>query len=107
MFASQHKLDNLHLIVDNNSISMLGFTDDIVSHGGLVNRLQAFGWHCIEIDGHDVLALQEQLLVLKTVASGQPKALIARTLKGRAFRGWKTRHCLISLHQRLSSSIRY
>ena len=30
MFASQHRLDNLHLIVDNNTISMLGFTDDIV-----------------------------------------------------------------------------
>ncbi len=33
MFAPHHRLDNLHLIVDNNHISMLGYTDDIVSHG--------------------------------------------------------------------------
>ena len=39
MFASQHKLDNLNLVVDNNHISMLGFTDDIVSHEGLSPRL--------------------------------------------------------------------
>lgn len=43
MFASQHNLDNLNLIVDNNSISMLGFTDDIISHKSLANRLMAFG----------------------------------------------------------------
>jgi len=87
MFASQHKLDNLHLIVDNNSISMLGFTDDIVSHAGLVKRLEAFGWQCAEVDGHDVLAVQESLIGLKAVQNGRPKALIARTLKGRGVPG--------------------
>lgn len=87
MFASQHKLDNLHLIVDNNGIAMLGFTDDIVSHRGLANRLEAFGWQCVEVDGHDVLALQEQLQALKAVANGRPKALIARTLKGHGVPG--------------------
>jgi transketolase len=87
MFASQHKLDNLHLIVDNNSIAMLGFTDDIVSHAGLVKRLEAFGWQCAEVDGHDVLDVQAQLLAFKTIANGQPKALIARTVKGRGVPG--------------------
>ncbi|MCP3391889.1 transketolase [Bradyrhizobium sp. CCGB12] len=87
MFASQHELDNLHLIVDNNSIAMLGFTDDIVSHAGLVKRLEAFGWQCVEVDGHDVLAVQEQLLSLKAINSGRPKALVARTLKGRGVPG--------------------
>lgn len=87
MFASQHRLDNLHLIVDNNSISMLGFTDDIVSHDGLIRRLEAFGWQCVEVDGHDVLKLQSQLLSLKAIANGQPKALIAKTLKGRGVPG--------------------
>lgn len=87
MFASQHELDNLHLIVDNNSIAMLGFTDDIVSHGGLVKRLDAFGWQCVEVDGHDVLAVQERLLSFKVAADRRPKALIARTLKGRGVPG--------------------
>ena len=87
MFASQHRLDNLHLVVDNNSISMLGYTDDIVSHDGLIKRLEAFGWQCAEVDGHDVVAVQAQLLKLKATANGQPKALIARTLKGRGVPG--------------------
>jgi len=87
MFASQHRLDNLHLIVDNNKISMLGYTDDIVSHGSLANRLQAFGWDCIEVDGHNVLQVQEALVRLKNQRNQKPKALIARTLKGRGVPG--------------------
>lgn len=87
MFASQHKLDNLHLIVDDNKISMLGFTDDIVSHGSLMNRLQAFGWDCLEVDGHDVLAVQASLVALKGQRLGKPKALIARTIKGKGVPG--------------------
>jgi transketolase len=87
MFASQHNLDNLHLIVDNNHISMLGFTDEIVSHQGLRLRLEAFGWSCVEVDGHDVLAVQDALLHLKAAAEGRPKALIAHTLKGRGVPG--------------------
>ena len=87
MFASQHKLDNLHLIVDNNSISMLGYTDDIVSHDPLLERLSAFGWDCIEVDGHDVTAVQAALLKMKASSSGKPKALIAKTLKGHGVPG--------------------
>jgi len=87
MFASQHRLDNLHLIVDNNGISMLGFTDDIVSHDGLVKRLEAFGWQCAEADGHNAIEVQQKLVKLKATAAGQPKALIARTLKGRGIPG--------------------
>lgn len=65
MFASHHKLDNLHLIVDDNGISMLGHTDHIVAHGNLAARISAFGWDCIEVDGHDVYAVQSALLTQK------------------------------------------
>jgi transketolase len=82
MFASQHKLDNLNLIVDDNRISMLGYTDDIVSHGDLSARLSAFGWDCLEVDGHDVFAVRDALLQMKAGSAKKPKALIARTLKG-------------------------
>jgi transketolase len=87
MFAAQHNLDNLHLIVDNNGISMLGHTEAIVSHGDLTARLAAFGWDCIEIDGHDVMAIKATLQRMKAVAAGKPKALIARTLKGHGVPG--------------------
>lgn len=82
MFASHHELDNLNLIVDNNQISMLDYTDNIVSHGDLAKRLSAFGWDCQKVDGHDVLALQETLKQQKNTQAAKPKALIARTLKG-------------------------
>jgi transketolase len=87
MFASQHGLDNLHLIVDDNQISMLGYTNDIISHGSLAARLGAFGWDCSAVDGHDVRAVQTELLNLKTSQGGKPKALIARTLKGHGVPG--------------------
>jgi transketolase len=87
MFASQHNLDNLNLIIDNNQISMLGYTDEIVSHGSLSARFSAFGWDCHEIDGHDVLAVQVELLRMKNDYKGKPKVLIARTLKGRGVPG--------------------
>lgn len=87
MFASQHKLDNLNLIVDNNQISMLGYTDDIVSHNSLLDRLSAFGWDCVEVDGHDVVQVQAALLKMKSSSLGKPKALIAKTLKGHGVPG--------------------
>ena len=87
MFATQHKLDNLHLIVDNNQISMLDYTEKIISHVDLVGRLNAFGWDCVEVDGHDVFAIQSLLQQQKVKVNGKPKALIARTLKGRGVPG--------------------
>jgi transketolase len=87
MFASHHKLDNLHLIVDDNGISMLGHTDHIVAHGNLAARISAFGWDCIDVDGHDVYAVQSALLTQKAESDGKPKALIARTLKGHGVPG--------------------
>lgn len=82
MFASHHRLDNLHLIVDDNKISMLDYTKNIVSHNSLSDRLQAFGWDCVEADGHDALVIQETLLAMKAKSLDRPKALIAHTRKG-------------------------
>lgn len=87
MFASQHRLDNLHLIVDDNRIAMLGRTDDIVSLSPLAARLESFGWACSEVDGHDVHAVHAALGKMKEQRPGKPKALIARTLKGRGVPG--------------------
>ncbi|HQT46617.1 MAG TPA: transketolase [Acidocella sp.] len=87
MFAAHHGLDNLHVIVDNNQIAMLGFTDDIIAHGSLPGKFAAFGWQAQEVDGHDVAAVQDALLLQKEHAGGKPKVLVARTLKGRGVPG--------------------
>ena len=84
MFASQHALDNLNLVVDNNSISMLGFTDDILSHGGFKARFEAFGWSVSFVtDGHDADAVVEALLEMKALRLGRPKLLVVNTVKGK------------------------
>jgi transketolase len=81
-FAAHHKLDNLNIIVDNNRISMLGFTAD-AGAGSLPEKLTAFGCEVIEADGHDVIAVHTALQRMKETANGKPKVLIANTLKGR------------------------
>ena len=87
MFAAQHQLDNLNLIIDDNRISMLGYTQDIVAHHGFSQRLAAFGWDCAEADGHDVVAVQGALQAMQARRTGKPKALVAHTLKGHGVPG--------------------
>lgn len=87
MFAAQHGLDNLNLVIDDNRISMLGYTDDIVGHDGFTGRLSAFGWECSEVDGHDVVAVRAALARTKAAHNGRPKALVAHTRKGHGVPG--------------------
>ena len=82
MFAAHHRLGNLNLVVDDNRISMLGPTDQIVSHQDLGARLAAFGWQCESVDGHDVGAVRQHLMRMKAATGGVPKALVCRTHKG-------------------------
>ena len=87
MLATQHKLDSLNLIVDDNQTAMLGYTRDIIDHVSLSGRLEAFGWDCREVNGHDVEAVRHALSDMKATHKGQPKALIAKTIKGRGIPG--------------------
>lgn len=83
MFAAQHRLDNLTVIVDNNQISMLGPTDEIVSHRNLAAKFEAFGWLAREVkDGHSVEEINDALLAFRADASDKPRALIVNTRKG-------------------------
>lgn len=83
MFAAQHGLDNLTVLVDNNQISMLGRTDDIVSHRSLMAKFEAFGWSAREIvDGHSVAAIHASLTQCRKDDSGKPKAVVVNTRKG-------------------------
>lgn len=83
MFAAQHKLDNLTVLVDNNQISMLGHTDEIVSHLDLRLKLEAFGWHVVQVEnGHDVSEVFNALKSVQTFTEAKPKAIIFQTSKG-------------------------
>jgi transketolase len=86
MFAPHHKLENLLLIVDDNRISMLDYCENILDHSPLAEKFRAFGWTAVETDGHNIKELYDSLTKLKATRRGVPKALIARTVKGRGVR---------------------
>jgi len=81
--ASHHKLDNLLLFVDRNSLQMCGKTVDVMCYEPLRQRWEAFGWSVREIDGHsheEILAAGKDL---PFSSEGQPSCLLAHTVKGR------------------------
>lgn len=80
MFSSQRKLDNLTLIIDLNGLQADGSTESIMDWHSLGDRLRAFGWFVIEIDGHNCV---EILSALEKETDGTPKAIIAHTVKGK------------------------
>jgi transketolase len=83
MFAAQHQLDNLTLLVDNNQICMLGPTDEIVSHRNLVEKFKAFGWATfVSEQGHSVEDVYQTLSDTVNDSSGKPKVIIVNTRKG-------------------------
>jgi transketolase len=82
MMAAFDKLDNLVAIVDYNHIQLDGFVKDIMAIEPLADKWRAFGWHAIELDGHDLGALQAAYAEAASV-KGRPTVLIATTVKGK------------------------
>ncbi len=82
MSAAHFKLDSLTAIVDNNGLQISGCNCDVMNLEPLNKKWEAFGWHVIEVDGHDLAQLLDAFGQAKTV-KGQPAVIIARTVKGK------------------------
>jgi transketolase len=82
MCASHYKLDNLTAIVDKNDLQIDGPTKEVMSLEPLIDKWQAFSWHTIEIDGHNMKEILNALEKAEKV-KGQPTVIIAHTLKGK------------------------
>ena len=82
MMASHRKLDNLTVIVDNNGLQIDGDIADVCSPYPIDKKFEAFGFHVINIDGHDFAQIKAAFDEAKTV-KGMPTAIIAKTHKGR------------------------
>ena len=82
MAASNFSLDNLYAFIDKNRIQATGFIDERYKTDPLSDKWKAFGWYVQEVDGHNVEELMEALQDAKKV-SGQPKLIIANTIKGK------------------------
>jgi transketolase len=82
MFGAYHQVDNVVAIVDYNKIQLDGFVKDIMDLEPLVDKWRAFGWHTIELNGHDIPALQAAFSEADST-KGQPTVLVAHTVKGK------------------------
>ncbi|MDP9582516.1 UNVERIFIED_ORG: transketolase [Burkholderia contaminans] len=83
LFAAQFKLDNLIVIVDVNGFQAMGTTDEVIGLGDIRAKFEAFGFDAISVDGHDETAIDQAYQTLKTRIDGRPKAMVARTVKGK------------------------
>ncbi len=81
--AAFYELDNLTAIIDVNRLGQRGETMHGWDLSSYANRLRAYGWHAIEIDGHDV----EQIDAAYREAESTPKptAVVAKTIKGKGY----------------------
>ena len=82
MLAAHYKLDNLTAFLDNNGLQIDGKIDEVMCPEPLPDKWKAFGWHVIEVNGHDVQELHQAVCEAKTT-TGKPTMIIMHTIKGK------------------------
>ena len=82
MTAAHYKIDNLCAVVDNNELQIDGPVEEVMGIQPVHDKWEAFGWHAISIDGHD---MEEILRALNEAENtkGKPTVIIANTTKGK------------------------
>jgi transketolase len=83
LFAAHHELKNFMVIVDENGFQAMGSTQEVLGLGSIQAKFESFGFEAITIDGHNEEAIDTAIKQLWASASVSPKALIAKTLKGK------------------------
>jgi transketolase len=82
MFAAKNKLDNLTIFIDRNHIQIDGYTEDVMPLEPLKTKIESFGWHCLEVDGHNIEAVVHTINMSKAIHE-QPSAIICHTIPGK------------------------
>lgn len=82
MEAAQFKLDNLVSIIDVNRLQIDGWVKDVMNVMPLRERYASFGWHVIEIDGHDMAQILSGFEQARNT-KGKPTVILAYTIKGK------------------------
>lgn len=82
MFAGKYKLHNLTALVDRNNIQIDGFTEDVMPLDDLKKKYEAFNWHVLEIDGHNIQAIIDAFGEAETIFE-RPTVIIAHTIPGK------------------------
>ena len=82
MLAGREKLQNITGIIDRNNIQIDGFTEDIMPLEPLKEKWESFGWHVLEVDGHNFEALNDAIGEAQAVFE-KPSMIIAHTIPGK------------------------
>jgi len=82
MSASHYKLDNLVVIVDNNDLQISGRLENVLSPYPIGKKFEAFGFHVVEIDGHDLNQIESAFTRARAV-NCKPSCIVAKTIKGK------------------------
>ena len=82
MLAHHYGLDNLCAVIDNNGLQIDGPIDKVMSPYPIPEKLKAFGWNVVEIDGHDFDQI-ESAFALARETKGAPTAIVMKTTKGK------------------------
>lgn len=82
LFASKYKLSNITAIVDRNNIQIDGMTETIMPLEPFADKYKAFGWHVLEIDGHNIKEFIDATNKAKAIFE-KPTVIIAHTIPGK------------------------
>lgn len=82
MFAGKMRLNNITAIIDRNNIQIDGFTENIMPIEPLREKYEAFNWHVLEIDGHNIYEIISAATEAKAIYE-KPTVIIAHTIPGR------------------------
>lgn len=82
MFAGKNKLSNLTCIIDRNNIQIDGYTENIMPLEPLKDKYEAFNWHVLEIDGHNIEQIVDACSEAKAIYE-KPTVIIAHTIPGK------------------------
>jgi transketolase len=82
MFASKYKLSNITAIIDRNNIQIDGFTENVMPLEPLREKYESFGWHVLEINGHDVSQIISAIYEAHAIFE-KPTVIIAHTIPGK------------------------
>ncbi len=80
--AAHARMSEITVIVDHNKVQSDTLVSSVSDLGNLAAKFEAFGWHCVRCDGHDLAALGATFDRLRRVAD-RPKIILADTIKGR------------------------
>lgn len=86
MWAGKEKLHNLTAVIDRNNIQIDGMTEDVMPLESLRAKYEAFNWHVIEVDGHNVRAFVDAVEEAKAIYE-KPTVIIAHTIPGKGVKG--------------------